>query len=331
MNATSTKRVLALMLGAALALPTAAMGADPGVGQTSHVAPTAGERARIGRAHELRLSKLLGMQVRNRAGESLGKIQDVILDSNTGRLHYAILARGGVAGIGGTLFAVPLSQARPDGKGALILGTDKRQLESAPSFDSRHWPNWNDETYREKVDQRYAASAGSVNARFRRASDLIHVKIRDSHGADVGTVNDMVADLAHGKVQYVVVKFDRAWSPNDKLVAVSMDNFADGAAFDRQAPDAHAAGTPRNPPPLLAFEGPPDPTRGTASAVIPPGGIETRPPALDPAQGAKARPIEREPLETTTSYADDEGLVFKGSREQLASAPPFDPDRYPAH
>jgi hypothetical protein len=158
----------------------------------------------------------------------------------------------------------------------------------------------------------------------------MNVKIRDSHGADIGTVHDMVADLAHGKVEYVVVKFDRAWSPNDRLVAVSMDEFADGAAFDRQAPDGHAAGTPRNPPPVLAFEGPPDPTRGTASAVIPPGGIETRPPALDPAQGAKPRPIEREPLETTTSYADDEGLVFKGSREQLGSAPPFDPHRYPA-
>jgi sporulation protein YlmC with PRC-barrel domain len=328
MNATATKRILGVALGAALALPITAMGAQQSA--ISHGTTRVGDSVPIRAADEVRLSKLIGMPVRDGGGENLGRIEDIVLNSNTGRLHYAILARGGVANIGDELFAVSLSQARPDGKGALILGVDKHQLEAAPNFNSRHWPNWNDETDRAEVDQRHAASAARANARFRRASELMKVKVRDSHGAMVGTVDDMVVDLADGNVAYVVVKFDRAWSPNDKLVAVSMRNFADGAVFSRHAPDAHAAGAPRNPPPVQAFEGPAEPTRGTASAVIPPGGIETRPPALDPAQGAKARPIEREPLDTTTSYADDEGLVFKGSREELASAPPFDPDRYPA-
>ena len=40
-------------------------------------------------------------------------------------------------------------------------------------------------------------------------------------------------------------------------------------------------------------------------------------------------PIEPEPLKTTTSYADDEGLVFKGTREQLVDAPEFDRKRFP--
>ena len=67
--------------------------------------------------------------------------------------------------------------------------------------------------------------------------------------------------------------------------------------------------------------------RSAASAVNPQGSLETRPLAIDPKAGATVQPLPHEPLRTTTSYADDEALVFKGTREELRDAPAFDPAR----
>jgi hypothetical protein len=57
--------------------------------------------------------------------------------------------------------------------------------------------------------------------------------------------------------------------------------------------------------------------------------VETRTPAIDPSPDAGPRPIGRRPLPTTRSYADDENLVYQGTREELLRAPAFDDRRLP--
>ena len=44
---------------------------------------------------ELRASKLLGAPVRGVEGSALGEISDLIVDTGTGRVHYAVLTVGG--------------------------------------------------------------------------------------------------------------------------------------------------------------------------------------------------------------------------------------------
>ena len=318
------RSAVAIAVCVALALPSGAAGADRPPG--SHDRTTSAAKAATSRASEMRLSKLIGTNVHDASGQGVGEIKDVIFDTNNGRIHYAVLASGGVLGVGGKLFALPLSKLHRDAKGKLVVDVTRERLAASPRFDQA--PDWNDDTYRATVDRAYGLPSEQRNARFRRASDVMNVKIRDNHGADVGSVKEIVVDLQTKRVDYVVVAFDRAWSTNDKLVAIPIGNLADGATFEWKAPDAHLAAPPRNPPPTLAF-GSSESTKGTASAVNPPGSVETRPPALDPAPGADVRPIEKRPLKTTTSYADDESLVYKSAREALVSAPAFDPRRYP--
>src|SRR5262245_1280011 len=50
---------------------------------------------------------LTGDKVVNAAGEDLGKIEDFMLDVESGRIRYAVLSFGGVLGLGSKLFAVP--------------------------------------------------------------------------------------------------------------------------------------------------------------------------------------------------------------------------------
>jgi len=55
----------------------------------------------------LSASTLIGNEVRNREGEDLGRIEDFMMDRETGRVAYAVLSFGGFLGVGNKLFAVP--------------------------------------------------------------------------------------------------------------------------------------------------------------------------------------------------------------------------------
>src|SRR5262245_33519326 len=51
-------------------------------------------------------SALYGLPFSNANNESLGKLNDLVVDEN-GRILYGVLSYGGVAGVGDKLFAVP--------------------------------------------------------------------------------------------------------------------------------------------------------------------------------------------------------------------------------
>ncbi len=65
-------------------------------------------------ARNVRLATLLNSRVRNSAGEDLGKIEDVVIDAETGSIRYAILSFNGVGGMGDKLFPVPWSYYRSE-------------------------------------------------------------------------------------------------------------------------------------------------------------------------------------------------------------------------
>jgi sporulation protein YlmC with PRC-barrel domain len=276
---------------------------------------------------EVRVSKLIGTAIHDARGKRLGDVKDVILDTNSGRVHYAVLSFGGFLGLHDKLFAVPLSKLHAGDKGRLILDATSEQIESAPAFESARWPDWQASGYRAEVDRRYGATPAEAHAKFRRASDLLKAQVRDANGADIGDIKDVVVDIAQSRVHYVVVEFDRAWNPHDKLVALPMEALRAVATAPPPARNADSAAPPRNPPEVLSLETPGGPSRGTASATDPPSGVRTTPPAIEPKDGV-AR-IDTPALGTTTSYADDEDLYFDGTREQLKDAPQFDRRQYP--
>jgi sporulation protein YlmC with PRC-barrel domain len=90
---------------------------------------------------------LSGDAVVNSAGESLGKIEDFMLDVESGRIRYAVLSFGGLLGIGSKLFAVPPEALAVDTeRKCLVLDVDLERLEAAPGFDKDNWPNFADPT-----------------------------------------------------------------------------------------------------------------------------------------------------------------------------------------
>jgi sporulation protein YlmC with PRC-barrel domain len=99
---------------------------------------------------------LKGDSVKNRANESLGDVQDIMIDLPSGRVAYAVVSFGGFLGMGNKLFAVPWSAFTVDeDQKCLILNADKSKLENAPGFDKDNWPDMADRTWGEKVYSYY--------------------------------------------------------------------------------------------------------------------------------------------------------------------------------
>ncbi len=90
-------------------------------------------------------SSLKGDRVVNYQGEDLGKIEEIMIDLDRGRVAYAVLSFGGFLGVGDKLFAIPWQAFSVDTtKKLLILNADKALLEKAPGFDKNNWPDMAD-------------------------------------------------------------------------------------------------------------------------------------------------------------------------------------------
>jgi len=96
-------------------------------------------------------SKIIGESVVNRKSEKLGKIHELVIDANAGRLAYAVLS------FDGKHFAMPWSAfefANTENK--LILDVDKQKLEAAPGFDKNNkWPDFADRVWGDDIHNYY--------------------------------------------------------------------------------------------------------------------------------------------------------------------------------
>jgi sporulation protein YlmC with PRC-barrel domain len=101
-------------------------------------------------------SSLTGDRVYNLANEDLGKIEDLMIDCESGRVSYAVLSFGGILGLGDKLFAIPWTALRLDeDRKCFVLDVAKETLESAPGFDKDNWPDLSSDAYARSVYRHY--------------------------------------------------------------------------------------------------------------------------------------------------------------------------------
>jgi len=127
-------RVLIAAAFGAVLLSTGSLAAPPG--------PTPGERHDWERSH--RMSRIIGTEVRNKAGERIGEIRDIVVDDK-GSIRLAIVSTGGYLGVGERLHAVPWDAMTLGSRDERIVDIDKAHLREAPGFSPKAWPNLGDE------------------------------------------------------------------------------------------------------------------------------------------------------------------------------------------
>ncbi|MBB3206795.1 sporulation protein YlmC with PRC-barrel domain [Rhodopirellula rubra] len=120
------------------------------------------------RGTAIRVSQLMGLNIQNSQGESVGEINDIVLDSRTGKVRYAAVTYGGFLGVGNKMFAVPFEafkvQVDPDEAGdddidaddyVMVLDVTQQQLEGQQGFDEDNWPNMADRRWAAELNERY--------------------------------------------------------------------------------------------------------------------------------------------------------------------------------
>lgn len=133
--------------------------------QTSNYRGELSSSSTAGTVH--RASEIIGLNVVTPNNEdTIGEINDLVIDAQSGKIRYAAVSVGGFLGIGDTMVAVPwqaFQQNRDeDGELYLSLDTTKEKLEKAPGFNQDNWPDFADPQWSTDNDRHYGVSV-SVN------------------------------------------------------------------------------------------------------------------------------------------------------------------------
>lgn len=101
-------------------------------------------------------SSLAGDDVVNPTGDKLGSLKEIMIDIARGDVAYAVISRGGLAGIGQKLFAVPWQMFVVDlEEHELVLDVAEDFLDNSPGFDPDNWPSFSDDEWRARVHEYY--------------------------------------------------------------------------------------------------------------------------------------------------------------------------------
>ncbi len=96
-----------------------------------------------------------GTEVYNRQGQSLGTVQNFMVDKITGRVAYAVMSFGGFLGMGARYHPLPWKSLTYDvDLGGFVVDLSKDQLEGAPSYEAAERP-WSDPRFGRSVYDYY--------------------------------------------------------------------------------------------------------------------------------------------------------------------------------
>ena len=100
----------------------------------------------------VRGTDLIGKGVFNRDNEEIGSVNDIVIGKD-GRVNYLIVEYGGVMGMGDRLAPIPLSAVDRsyDNDNNLRINVSKEELDNAPNFADNAWPDFNDDSYQDRL------------------------------------------------------------------------------------------------------------------------------------------------------------------------------------
>jgi sporulation protein YlmC with PRC-barrel domain len=86
-----------------------------------------------GHTSAIRAKKVIGTTVKDRAGEKIGQVEDVVLDKLSNNIMFGVVSFGGVLGMGEKYSPVPWAALNYDETaGAYVVNLTKDQLKAAP-------------------------------------------------------------------------------------------------------------------------------------------------------------------------------------------------------
>ena len=93
-------------------------------------------------SHVVKSHEVIGVKVKNKEKEELGKVEEIVLEKISGQARYVVLSFGGLLGMGDKYFAFPWkSISYSPAEECFILDVDKNKLKEERGFDKDNWPD----------------------------------------------------------------------------------------------------------------------------------------------------------------------------------------------
>jgi len=160
---------------------------------------------------------LIGKTVKNKGGDYIGYLEDMVVDIRNGRIAYAVLTHKEAVGFGGAMFALPLQAFHMAGDlSHLVLDVAKDEFDNASGFDANKWPMHADERWtkrfnvtgaREEKKPEGKPGADDKGAHLRRITSLNGLPVKGSDGQRLGTVTGFAVDVKNAQTVYVAMAY----------------------------------------------------------------------------------------------------------------------------
>jgi sporulation protein YlmC with PRC-barrel domain len=199
--------------------------------KSSPKAAAAGPLERLGRVNNA--GDMLGQPLRNLSNEKLGRIEEVLVDVESGRILEVIVSMGGVKGFGNHPVAVlPGAISRETNKGVFQLSVAREKVKGAPQINLANWHPGADTNHVLEVYHYYGEKPFFAERRFEqdakprrlghleRGSKVLGMSLENARGEKLGRVEDLMFDLENGRIVQVIISIGAVKGLGDELSAV---------------------------------------------------------------------------------------------------------------
>ena len=179
--------------------------------------------------------KVFGHQVISSDGQKLGKLNNLVIDLESGRILYGVIGTGqGRVGVPPQIFAATLPS-----ENQLRISATKQQIDAAPKFDPVDKPGeWGQASYVSQVYSHFgqsawwqgntAANVGSFH-NVHKASQVVGMKVENVSNAEMGTVKNVAVDVPDGRVVYLFLAPTGSLNMGDNIYPMPPQAFTLGS------------------------------------------------------------------------------------------------------
>lgn len=154
-------------------------------------------------------SELLGQNVYGTGDESLGELKDFVVDTQSGKITYAVVSSGGILGINQSLRAVPIDSFQVSGD-RLSVNLDETRWKQAPVFTKEQVGTLSQEARGKELREFY----GLKDSMFSSPNGPLAL-ITDIRGKEVRAGDQTVGEIDEIIVQVQSHKAAALLDPND--------------------------------------------------------------------------------------------------------------------
>lgn len=152
----------------------------------------------------------MGRDVKSATDETIGEIEDLVVDTKAGEIVAVIISSSGFLGIADTLRAVPVTSLRYDAVAkSFETALTKKQLGGAPQFKRDAWPDNNEATsihalrwYRHTIGGDVTAPDNTVRNKKEVTADAVNPTDQGNSEKDVQITKDIRSGIMHTDLSF---------------------------------------------------------------------------------------------------------------------------------